>query len=82
MNDSSIALASSTVVFITSYVLLRLIKPPYVKVQMEDGSRVLAQEKLTLYSAIFGILAGLASIVLVGISRANRETKMKRMGML
>jgi hypothetical protein len=77
MNDSNIALASSAVGFIVSYILLINIRPRWIQVQREDGSRVMAQEKVTLYSVVFGLLSGLAAVVLVGISKANRAESMK-----
>lgn len=82
MNDSHIALVTLTVTFFVAYISLVLIRPRWVHVQLEDGSRLLAKDKVTLYSALFGLLGALASVTLASASRFNREMKMRRMGML
>lgn len=73
MNDSNIALAASAAAFISSYILLITIRPRWVHVELEDKRLVLAKEKVTLYSVLFGLIGGLAAVACTGMSRANRE---------
>ncbi len=77
MNDSNVALATSAVTFVSSYILMLLIKPRWFHVELENGKRVVATEKITLYSVLFGLLGGLASVAIGGMARARRASMQK-----